>query len=295
VYIHDLLGNHLEVNQRAAEMLGYTVDELTRLSAGDISDQKEETGNIILRLLGGETIPLYERVLLKKDGNKLTVEINAELVCNDVGLPIHIQTVARDISERKQNEMAMQEANLKLRNQLVEIEKLQAQLREQATRDSLTGLFNRRYLEETLVREFQRAMRENSTVCIIMMDIDGFKSFNDTYGHDAGDLLMRKLGGFLQSEIRSSDIACRYGGEEFVIVLPGISLEKGFERAEYLRSAFLLLDIQHLGVRLTATLSIGVATYPQNGDTWEEVLHNADLAMYLAKASGRNCTNSFSS
>ncbi len=157
----------------------------------------------------------------------MTVEVNTELVCDDNGAPIHIQTVARDISERKQNEVVLREANQKLRNQLVEIEMLHAQLQEQATRDSLTGLFNRRYLEESLIREFQRAEREKSTVCLIMLDIDGFKAFNDTYGHDAGDLLLKKLGELLQSDVRGSDISCRFGGEEFLIVMPGTELNEG--------------------------------------------------------------------
>lgn len=290
VYIHDFQGNHIEVNQRAADMLGYTREELTRMSAGDISAQKDQTGNILERLLKGENIPLYERVLLKKDGEQVTVEINAELVCDDDGTPIHIQSVARDISERKKNEVILRETNQQLRTQLVEINTLQAQLREQATRDSLTGLFNRRYLEDALTREFQRAERDKSDVCLIMLDIDGFKAFNDTYGHDAGDVLLKKLGETLSSEVRSSDISCRYGGEEFLIVMPGTTLEIGYERAEHLRNAFLSLDIEHLGVKLEATLSIGVATYPHYGDTWEKVLHAADQAMYAAKVAGRNCT-----
>jgi diguanylate cyclase (GGDEF)-like protein len=157
-------------------------------------------------------------------------------------------------------------------------------------RDSLTGLYNRRYLEEALDREFSRAEREKSTVCVVMMDIDGFKAFNDTHGHDAGDLLLRRLGDFLRSEVRSSDISCRYGGEEFLIVMPGALLENGYERAENLRAAFLALDIEHQGVKLRATLSIGVAIYPKHGETWVEVLHAADLAMYAAKTAGRNCT-----
>jgi diguanylate cyclase (GGDEF)-like protein/PAS domain S-box-containing protein len=290
VFILDVQGKHLEVNQRAADLLGYTVEELMQLSAIDISAQKEESGHILERLQKGENIPLYEHVFIKKNGEKVTVEINAELVCDDDGVPIHIQSVARDISERKQNEVVLQEANQKLRNQLVEIQTLQAQLREQATRDSVTGLFNRRYLEDTLTREFLRAGREKSTVCLIMMDIDGFKAFNDTYGHDAGDLLLRKLGEFLQSEVRSSDISCRYGGEEFLIVMPGTLLRKGYDRAERLRTGFLSLDVEHLGIKLTATLSIGVAAYPRHGNTWEEVLHAADQAMYTAKDAGRNCT-----
>jgi diguanylate cyclase (GGDEF)-like protein/PAS domain S-box-containing protein len=290
VFILDMQGKHLEVNQRAADLTGYSVEELIKLSALDISAQKKESKHILERLQKGEIIPLYERDFIKKNGETVTVEINAELVCDDNGVPIHIQSVARDISERKQNEIILQEANQKLRNQLVEIEMLHAQLREQATRDSLTGLFNRRYLEETLVREFQRAEREKSTVCLIMIDIDGFKAFNDTYGHDAGDLLLKRLGEILLSEVRGSDISCRFGGEEFLIVLPGTQLEKGHERAEHLRTGFLALDIEHLGVKLKATLSIGVAVYPRHGDSWEKVLHAADQAMYAAKLARRNCT-----
>jgi diguanylate cyclase (GGDEF)-like protein/PAS domain S-box-containing protein len=280
VFIFDVQGNHLEVNQRAADLLGYSVEELMQLSALDISAQKNKSNQILERLKNGEIIPLYEHDFIKKNGEKVTVEINAELVSDDDGVPIHIQSVARDISERKQNEVILQEANQKLRNQLMEIEMLHAQLQEQATRDSLTGLFNRRYLEESLVREFQRAEREKSTVCLIMMDIDGFKAFNDTYGHDAGDLLLKRLGEILQSDIRGSDISCRFGGEEFLIVMPGTQLKKGHERAEHLRTNFLSLDIEHLGVKLRATLSIGVAVYPLHGDTWEKVLHAADQAMY---------------
>ena len=290
VFILDTQGKHLEVNQRAAELLGYTVEELMHFTMADLTAQKEDSDEILARLQKGETIPLYESEFIKKNGDKVSVEINTELVSDDDGNPIHIQSVVRDISERKQNEAVFQDANRKLRKQLKKIELLQSLLQEQATRDSLTGLFNRRYLEDTLSREFQRAEREKSTVCLVMLDIDRFKAFNDTYGHDAGDLLLKKLGEVLQSEVRSSDISCRYGGEEFLIVMPGALLETGYERAEHLRANFLALNVEHHGVRLDATLSLGVASYPQHGDTWEKVMHSADQAMYAAKAAGRNCT-----
>jgi diguanylate cyclase len=121
-----------------------------------------------------------------------------------------------------------------------------------------------------------------------MMDIDGFKGFNDTYGHDAGDFLLRKLGELLNNEVRRSDISCRYGGEEFLIVMPGVPLDKGHERAEHLRKIFGSGKFHHMGVKLNATISLGVAVYPDNGENWEEVLHAADRAMYAAKAAGKN-------
>ncbi|HTX91939.1 MAG TPA: GAF domain-containing protein [Anaerolineales bacterium] len=195
-----------------------------------------------------------------------------------------------ELAQRKRMERSLRQVNKRLQAQLAEIEALQAQLREQAIRDALTGLFNRRYLEETLEREYQRARREGGSLCLIMLDIDGFKAFNDEYGHDAGDLLLSRLGDFLRSEFRASDISCRYGGEEFLIVLPSTTLEKGLERAEHFRLGFSRLDIQHDGTKLEATMSLGVAAYPRHGETWQTVLKNADRALYAAKNAGKNCT-----
>jgi diguanylate cyclase (GGDEF)-like protein/PAS domain S-box-containing protein len=195
-----------------------------------------------------------------------------------------------ELAQREAAERSLRKANRRLKTQLNEIEALQAQLREQAVRDPLTGLFNRRYLEEALQREFQRAERSGGTVCLILMDIDGFKGFNDTHGHDAGDFLLVKLGGFLNQEVRRSDISCRYGGEEFLVVMPGAPAQRGHERAEKWRKAFESLDVEHMGVKLKATLSLGVAAYPEHGSSWEQVLHAADRALYAAKAAGKNCT-----
>lgn len=200
------------------------------------------------------------------------------------------EKVRRELTQRQQAERSLRKANKRLQAQLAEIEALQEKLREQVTRDPLTGLFNRRHLEEALENEFQRAGRAGGSVCLIMMDIDGFKGFNDVYGHDAGDFLLRNLGELLRKEIRRSDMACRYGGEEFLIMMPGAALERGYERAENLRTSFESLDIEHMGVKLRTTLSLGVAVYPQHGPDWKMVLHAADRAMYAAKGAGKNCT-----
>lgn len=292
VFIIGFDGKYTEVNQRAAEMLGYSQEELLELDFSDMSAQRPKSQEVFEKLLRGETVPLYERELRKKDGETIIVEINAELVYDADGNPLHIQSVVRDITERKRDELALQEANEKLRRQLEEINELQDKLREQATRDSLTGLYNRRYLEETLQREFALAERHNSTVCLVMIDIDGFKGFNDTYGHDAGDFLLKGLGDLLRKGVRRSDISCRYGGEEFLIVMPGAPLKKGVERAERIRKAFRAGKFRHMGTKLDATLSLGVAIYPDHGQTWEEVIHAADRAMYGAKAAGKNRTRS---
>jgi diguanylate cyclase (GGDEF)-like protein len=148
----------------------------------------------------------------------------------------------------------------------------------------LTNLFNRRYMEETLVREIRTAQRNQTMIAIIMLDIDHFKHFNDSFGHAAGDALLRGIGGMLQTEIRGGDLACRYGGEEFTIILPETDLQAALEIAEKLRRKVKLLQIQLNGAKVgEVTISLGVAAYPQHGATWEDVLHAADMALLKAK------------
>jgi diguanylate cyclase (GGDEF)-like protein len=188
----------------------------------------------------------------------------------------------------QQREAEVRQANEQLRLQLTEIETLQAQLREQAIRDPLTGLFNRRYLIETLDREIAQAVRAATPLSIMMIDLDHFKKINDTYGHKAGDLMLQTLGTLLAAKTRDGDIACRYGGEEFVIVLPGASLTIARQRAEHLRTTFQELRVTYNQQILRATLSAGVASFPLNGADGEAVLQDADKALYIAKSTGRN-------
>ena len=199
-----------------------------------------------------------------------------------------ILTALYDVTERKRGEIELQKANKLLQIHSREIEALQVRLKEQAIRDSLTGLFNRRYLEETLVRELAKASREGFPLGIIMIDIDHFKQVNDTYGHKAGDLVLQALGNLLHAGIRAGDIACRYGGEEFLLILPRASKAKTGERAEQWRAAFEALRTVYGEKAVHATISLGVATYPADGVTAEALIHAADQAMYRAKALGRN-------
>ncbi|MBV6403092.1 MAG: hypothetical protein CNIPEHKO_03420 [Anaerolineales bacterium] len=201
--------------------------------------------------------------------------------------------VFRDITERKEVEKRLRDANFRLKSQLIEIGILQSQLREQAVRDSLTGLFNRRYLEETLDRELARAARESYPVSIIMIDIDHFKQINDTYGHEAGDIMLKALGGMLMTHSRRGDFACRYGGEEFLIVMPNMARSIVQERAAALRQSLKALMVRYGNHTLTATYSMGIASYPANGDTRESFLRAADMAMYAAKNAGRDDIRSF--
>ncbi|NJP07195.1 MAG: diguanylate cyclase [Chloroflexaceae bacterium] len=166
---------------------------------------------------------------------------------------------------------------------------LREKLQQQAIQDPLTGLYNRRYLDEMLPRELLRAARQHQPVGVIMLDIDHFKRFNDTYGHDAGDVLLRAIGGFLRTSIRGDDIACRYGGEEFTLVLPGTSLQHTRQRAEDLRAGIRTIVVPYQGQTLhPVTASLGVAIFADHGDNADALIKAADQALYQAKRNGRD-------
>lgn len=165
----------------------------------------------------------------------------------------------------------------------------EARLRELSIRDPLTGLFNRRYLEEVLTLEMIRAVRKGYPIGIIMADVDHFKQFNDTHGHAAGDAVLVQVGNFLRMHIRSSDVACRYGGEEFLLILPEASREITQMRAEHMCADVRHLHVEFEGQTLEAvTLSLGVAVFPGHGSTKDAILGAVDTALYRAKGEGRD-------
>ena len=167
--------------------------------------------------------------------------------------------------------------------------RLREALRVMSLRDSLTGLFNRRYLEEALVLEFGRAARSHDGIGVIVGDLDHFKRLNDTFGHDGGDMALRAVAQVLIANVRKGDIACRHGGEEFVLVLPGATLDQTRERAEELRHALAGLEVSFHGKIISPiSMSIGVAVFPQHGTSPEAVIRQADKAMYQAKQTGRD-------
>ncbi|TDQ12223.1 diguanylate cyclase [Phyllobacterium brassicacearum] len=175
--------------------------------------------------------------------------------------------------------LALALANLRLRETL----------RQQSIRDPNTGLFNRRYIEETGNRELRRMQRAEQPFAMIMLDVDHFKQFNDTFGHEAGDLVLKHVASVLLDHARETDVASRYGGEEFALILPGVSLASGAERAESLRQAIRQIHLVHRGHTLgTVTASFGVAAYPDNGVQWADIVNTADRALYQAKNEGRD-------
>ena len=430
VFILDFQAKHIMVNQHAAEMLGYSLDEIQHLSYTDLSAETQKSEQVMGRLLAGERIPIFERLFRKKNGEVFPVDINAELVRDDLGNPMHIQSVVRDITKRKQDEEAIRHQNKMLSdlheitldllkqknlhlllNRIVELStrfldaeycelmliegevliiqavtenqkellgervqrkeaflswqafdtkqpailsdysewthrreiynsfslhavagfpildneecigvlafgrsqsnyeftedqiqfgklfasltalilnnaQLRETLREQSIRDPLTGVFNRRYMEETFKQTLSRAARRNDPLSIIMLDIDYFKKYNDTFGHQAGDSLLVQVGLFLQLNIRAEDTACRYGGEEFILILPETKLMTAKERAEKICRE--VTQIKTEKPQSGITISFGVATYPQHGKTIHEIIHAADMALYRAKQNGRN-------
>jgi diguanylate cyclase (GGDEF)-like protein len=189
--------------------------------------------------------------------------------------PEQYAQLARTIAKQ----IALALANLRLRDNLYQ----------QAVRDPLTRLFNRRYLNESLERELHRASRHHYSVGVIMLDIDYFKQINDTYEHDTGDAVLRMVADLLQTQTRDSDIVCRYGGEEFILVLSDASLPVAQQRAEFLRQEISGLSIRYAGRFLERiTASLGVAIFPEHGITVNALIRAADTALYRAKTAGRN-------
>lgn len=210
--------------------------------------------------------------------------------------------VIRDVTEFYQTQLELKETNeiqhktqleLKRTNNLLterleKIESLQEQLQERAVRDGLTQLFNRRYFEEALMAEFSKAKRYGTPLSVILVDLDNFKRVNDTYGHQAGDCALQVFADVIRHHVRTSDIACRYGGEEFIIALPGMTLAEAYQRAETLRRAFRKTVIQYKQYTIQATFSAGVGALPEWGGDQDGLISIVDKALYTAKQSGRD-------
>ena len=208
------------------------------------------------------------------------------------GLAAYLLMFASSTNSRT---VALHETRLKLRQseaalqqQLQDIQSLQAKLTDQANRDALTGLYNRRYLNDSLQREFDRCARNGAPLSILLIDLDHFKQINDVHGHAAGDDVLRQVAALLQQDMRSSDICCRYGGEEFLLVLPAMAMDAALARAEHCRTRLAEQPWLADGRWVSVTLSIGVASVPAAGMAPEALIALADQALYRAKAEGRN-------
>jgi diguanylate cyclase (GGDEF)-like protein/PAS domain S-box-containing protein len=257
----------------SALRLARDIDQrLRRIAAGD------KTANVVVS----------ELEQLCKNGEVVSTEVVSSCLLDAEGVAQTILGITRNVSERKAAELALRETNRQLHARIEEIGRLQVALQELAVRDSLTGLYNRRYLDETLEREVSRARREGSPLSLVMLDIDYFKRVNDTYGHQVGDEALRMLATTLLADIRTEDVACRYGGEEFLILLPNMPLDAAIQRAEAWRRTIEGLSLVLGNFHITFTISLGVAAYPEHGKTPDDLTRCADQALYRAKDEGRN-------
>jgi diguanylate cyclase (GGDEF)-like protein/PAS domain S-box-containing protein len=246
------------VNPAAARLLEKTSEEVIQGGFNQLLDDPEAMARWLAEdeSNGPVTVPYKRRVL----------HVYASTIRGDDGKVIGSAALLRDITEEK---------------------RLEEELRRLSTTDGLTGLFNRRHLDESLEKEFHRSVRTQSPLSVIMFDVDHFKKFNDTHGHDQGDRVLQVVAKTLRDALRKYDLPCRYGGEEFVGILPNTSAEGAFSVAERLR-----LDVEAAVVDgLTVTISLGVATFPDlTLDTPEGLIEAADAALYRSKEGGRNRT-----
>jgi len=230
----------------------------------------------------------FEIPMRHKHGGEVWIELSTMPAYDSTGTIQSFQGMGRDISERKQRESQFFESQHALEDKLLDVSQQKTALLEQVLRDPLTGVYNRRYLDETLPRELSRATREAAAVAVVMLDLDHFKHVNDEFSHAAGDEVLKALAKLLTQATRESDTICRYGGEEFVVIMPNISAGLALERVESWRSELQCTTVRYGDFTIQITLSAGIADYPTHGDTPELLLARADEALYRSKNQGRN-------
>ena len=243
----------------------------TALSERPPGEPDRETGSID-GFLGTIARRLQSRV---ENLEQLNAQLSRSILERNAQLEVARSALDQEIEKRLWAEQNLTQANRRLRDQ--------------AMHDELTGLYNRRYLEESFGREESRARRNRHPLSVLMIDIDNFKRFNDTLGHAAGDAVLRAMGQYLLSAARGEDIVCRYGGEEFVLVMAEAPQSTVWDRAEKLRLGVQELEIEYDGQLVgPITISVGVGIFPDHGESGQAVLRVADAAMYRAKQSGRD-------
>ena len=262
-------------NAKFDEIFGYRSEEIRAMQPADVaveSDRVLVEENVRKRMTGVIDHLEYSFRGRRKDNTVIDIECHSSVL--HIGKRTLLVSLIIDVTTRKQAE--------------AKILALQDELREQSTHDPLTGIYNRRYLDESLARELSLAARTRQPISVVMGDLDHFKAVNDQYGHLAGDEVLRCFGNLLRLHTRDTDICCRYGGEEFILVLPGVPQAIGVERAEQLRRLTEGSPVCYRDSLISVTASFGVATFPHHGTTADDLITAADRALYAAKSNGRN-------
>ena len=283
VLVVDPTGLVIDVNPAAARMLHRLRPEL----AGDL------VGRPLADVAGPRAVAVLGQAE-NRDGHRLAevvpglwLDVRDSAVSDPRGRPLGRILVVRDVSEQQERQAAVERLNRQLADQVEVIERLRAELAEEAVRDPLTGLHNRRHLDRALAADLARRPRTGE-LSLLVVDIDHFKSINDRHGHAAGDAVLTSVAATLSAAVRDGDTAARLGGEEFVLVLPGAGPEAALERAEQVRRDVTV--VRHLldGADVGVTVSVGLAVCPADGSSPAALLAAADQALYTAKASGRD-------
>lgn len=269
----------LECNRAAATTFGFRTEKAEGLLLSSIHKDLAIADNA-----GWGT---WSQIILI-NGKQNEFEITTEPVLFSGKHAVARLIYLRNVTEQRAMEAEIRKINQSLLERISDIEKLQDQLKDQAIRDPLTSLFNRRYLDEALERDFSLIKRNQLSVSFVMLDIDRFKNINDSWGHQAGDTVLKKLASIIKTVTRKSDIACRYGGEEFLLVLNGANEQQAMKIAEEIRTIFASAAIELDGRRIPTTLSGGIAAFTTQGDTPDSIIKKADEALYQAKKAGRD-------
>ncbi|MCE9578131.1 MAG: diguanylate cyclase [Deltaproteobacteria bacterium] len=290
IVITDRGGTIIWVNPAATTITGYPAEELigqhTRLLKSGVHEPAFYSA-LWKTIAAGETFS-GTMVNRRKDGTHYHEEQTIAAVFGDGGEITHFIAIKQDVSARRRAEDALALAHAELAARVAEIESLNRQLHEQAIRDPLTSLYNRRFLDDVIGREVARTVRSGAPLTIAALDVDRFKHVNDAHGHAAGDQVLRLLAEVLRTHVRTSDLVCRIGGEEFLVVLPGAPLAIARERAEAWRQVFAASEHRlGDGTAIRCTVSIGIVEHAPGTDI-AETFRRADAALYDAKHAGRD-------
>jgi len=290
VIIFDKEGNVEYINQAFTQTSGYSRTDVETKNVKKVSKKllsSQAYDEFWQTILNGKSYS-GEYLAMTKAGIPYHAHSTVSPIFDADGRISHFAAINENISARKQAELSLRKAHADLQEKLSEITELKNQLMEQNVRDPLTNIHNRRFFNEIIDRELSRAERAKDCLSLIILDIDNFKTVNDTYGHLAGDEVLIKLANFLVDNVRKMDYVCRYGGEEFVIVMPGACAQDALQRAETLRKGFYEYPLSIEDQQFHLTSSFGISTYPQLSQNVDQLISRADIALYMAKRSGKN-------